>query len=832
MGNDGGSIPKRRELVKEAARIPTSAELREFQHEQQEYHWSTCPLSLDSLKAPVVSDSAGVLYNKDAILKHLLPTDDPLEVSKVDKEKVLGGRVQSLRDVIEVRFHVEVDGSERRWVCPITNKKLGAGAKAAYVVPCGHVFSEGAIREVSEQRCLECNESYTAENIVTILPILAVEKERLAIRAQQLKEQGLAHSLKRISGKKRKKHGEAVDSGSLAGPNAAPNDDAVPLVSASSMLGDTATSLGRIKNASTASLAARVVAEEQANAKRRKLESNDNLKSLFSSGKVKQKDGDFMTRGFSIPAVARYYKTQDAFVCLSNPSISLPLSNVNDDYCDCPDGSDEPGTSACSYLSPLSPATPANAAHDSINVTLALPGFYCKNKGHQPSYIPFLSVNDGVCDYDLCCDGSDEWAQVGGVSCPDKCKEIGKEWKKQDEQRQKALGGAAKKRKELVVEAKRLRKEIEDQILNIGVKVEASEVKVKALEDQLAEVERKERGKVVKSSGKGSKLAILTTLAKERIAELREFLIDVRSQRDQGRDSITELESILTQFKDEYNPNFNDEGVKRAVRSWEEYAAREKPDVTDAAHERDLDEVCKADSETDNINWDEWKDTDENDIDLLYKFEEYLPKNLRTWLDQKLRDIRILLVNNGVLAPARHADHESKAVTDVRDALESARDDLEKNRKQLSSHRDDLETSHGPDDVFRALKGQCVSKDSGEYTYELCWLDRTKQKSKKSGGDTNLGSFIRIESLVVDDDIAPDGKGLGSGERVAMKHENGQHCWNGPNRSTTVVLGCAEKDEIWKIVEEEKCVYRMEVGTPAVCGVSNGKEAQKCKDEL
>jgi protein kinase C substrate 80K-H len=41
------------------------------------------------------------------------------------------------------------------------------------------------------------------------------------------------------------------------------------------------------------------------------------------------------------------------------------------------------------------------------------------------------------------------------------------------------------------------------------------------------------------------------------------------------------------------------------------------------------------------------------------------------------------------------------------------------------------------------------------------------------------------------------------------------------------VLACAEKDEIWKIVEEEKCVYRMEVGTPAVCGV----EVQKAVPE-
>ena len=60
-----------------------------------------------------------------------------------------------------------------------------------------------------------------------------------------------------------------------------------------------------IKNAVTASLTARVLAEEQEKAKRRKLDPNENLKSLFSSGNKKHKDGDFMTRGFSIPADAR-----------------------------------------------------------------------------------------------------------------------------------------------------------------------------------------------------------------------------------------------------------------------------------------------------------------------------------------------------------------------------------------------------------------------------------------------------------------------------------------------------------------------------------------------
>lgn len=112
-------------------------------------------------------------------------------------------------------------------------------------------------------------------------------------------------------------------------------------------------------------------------------------------------------------------------------------------------------------------------------------------------------------------------------------------------------------------------------------------------------------------------------------------------------------------------------------------------------------------------------------------------------------------------------------------------------------------------------------------------MEKTSQKSKKGGGATNMGSFQRIEMITVDEELPTNGKGLGSGERIAMKHENGQHCWNGPNRSTTVILACSEENEIWKIMEEEKCVYRMEVGTPAVCEPRGKKPAGiDGKDEL
>ena len=202
------------------------------------------------------------------------------------------------------------------------------------------------------------------------------------------------------------------------------------------------------------------------------------------------------------------------------------------------------------------------------------------------------------------------------MKCEDRCKEIGKEWRKQDEQRQKSLSNAAKKRKEIVADADKLRREVEDRIYSLRTEIEGGEMKVKSLEADLAEAERQERSKVVKSPKGQSKMGLLAQLAKDRIEELRESLIEVRDQRDTGKARISELEGILSTFKEEYNPNFNDEGVKRAVRSWEDYAARDKGTIGDDAHDRDLDEIAKPDGETGAIKWSEWEEPEESDVDV------------------------------------------------------------------------------------------------------------------------------------------------------------------------------------------------------------------------
>lgn len=546
-------------------------------------------------------------------------------------------------------------------------------------------------------------------------------------------------------------------------------------------------------------------------------------------------------------AVAKLYKSTDTFSCILHPSITLSVSQINDDFCDCPDGSDEPGTSACTHLSALSPPQPLpDSTTGTTNSTLALPGFYCKNKGHVPAYIPHTYVNDGVCDYDLCCDGSDEWAGVGGVKCPDKCGPIGKEWRRAEEVRQRAAMNAMRRREEMVGEARALREGVQRSIAEVQGEIGALEVRKEELERKYKEIERRERGKVVASKGKGSKVTILAGLAKQRVEGLRNALVGVAEKRDALEGRVRELEAILTTFKEEYNPNFNDEGVKRAVKAWEDYAAN-KVETANDAEDRDLKEITKPDSETEGINWAEWETEEESDTDAseyhspicisqltcpVYKFEEYLPGFVREWIHAKIADFRVMLVENGILADNANSQSESKVVTEARNAFESASNELNAKKTSLEEFQNDLTKDYGADDIFRALKNTCVETDSGEYTYELCWLDRTSQKSKKGGGNTNMGNFVRFDTIEVDEEVGADGKGLGQGQRMALMYENGQHCWNGPNRQTTVVLGCAEKDEIWKVQEQEKCMYRMDVGTPAVCGKPGPQPVSQGKDEL
>ena len=212
---------------------------------------------------------------------------------------------------------------KERWICPITSKELGPAVKAVYLVPCGHAFSHEAIKEMKTEHCLQCNHSYESNNIITLFPTTEAEKAGLQERIEDLTEKGLTHSLKKASGSSKKRKANkiareeqiATDSTpqitDVAKSSASRSQTSTPLPHPSTPLSGTSTPKlpNGIKNAATANLTAKVLEEETERKKRRLVSGeNETLKSLFTKKDDKKKlgDGNFMTRGFSIPADARY----------------------------------------------------------------------------------------------------------------------------------------------------------------------------------------------------------------------------------------------------------------------------------------------------------------------------------------------------------------------------------------------------------------------------------------------------------------------------------------------------------------------------------------------
>ncbi len=267
MGNDGGSIPTRRELVKSAARNPTVSELKATALESLGHAWNHDPLNSEPLDMEnLVSDWQGRLYNYETILKALMPSDDAVDEADVPGQHELtfsATGIKSLKDVVKLKMkRYTPPGSKEKeiWACPVSLRELGPSTKSIYLVPCGHVFAEVAIKQIQEEACPECSESFQASDIIPVLPTEKAEIERLAKRLEALKAKGLTHTLKKdkSASKKKRKADDAERNGDrLSAKEVAPKVNKKDAPS--------------INNAMTASLTARVLAEQEELNKRRKL---------------------------------------------------------------------------------------------------------------------------------------------------------------------------------------------------------------------------------------------------------------------------------------------------------------------------------------------------------------------------------------------------------------------------------------------------------------------------------------------------------------------------------------------------------------------------------
>eukprot|EP00009_Paramoeba_aestuarina_P008036 CAMPEP_0201520786 /NCGR_PEP_ID=MMETSP0161_2-20130828/12554_1 /ASSEMBLY_ACC=CAM_ASM_000251 /TAXON_ID=180227 /ORGANISM="Neoparamoeba aestuarina, Strain SoJaBio B1-5/56/2" /LENGTH=262 /DNA_ID=CAMNT_0047919271 /DNA_START=149 /DNA_END=937 /DNA_ORIENTATION=- len=201
-GNDGGSIPRREELVtlKQApGQIKASEKAR--------LHAVCCSLSDRPLKAPVVVCDLGKLYNKEAIIEFILERKSNPD-NEINEEFQ---HLTSLKDVTPVTLEPnpnfdELDqGKSYPFLCPITKETFNGIHPFVFLKSCSHAVSEKILKETSDKRCPVCEALFEDDDVVPLNPDEeTMEKLKDRLEAKEAQKRAKAASRKRKKGKEKK----------------------------------------------------------------------------------------------------------------------------------------------------------------------------------------------------------------------------------------------------------------------------------------------------------------------------------------------------------------------------------------------------------------------------------------------------------------------------------------------------------------------------------------------------------------------------------------------------------------------------------------------------
>lgn len=418
-------------------------------------------------------------------------------------------------------------------------------------------------------------------------------------------------------------------------------------------------------------------------------------------------------RGVALSA-AGLYAPGDTFTCLDG-RLTIKYTKVNDDYCDCADGSDEPGTSAC-----------PNGK------------FHCENAGHQSLVIPSSQVNDGICD---CCDASDEYASK--AECVNNCDELGQE----ERQRQKVFADLLKRgslvRAEMSQKGKQLKEEHSSRLGTVQQSIEQ------------AEALRNERENIKKAAEAQENVALeaykqVIDAEKQRKAEeeARENRAEAEEKFklfDSNGDEVVEISEITTcaQFDSNRDGQVDEEEAKYFLDQHDQVDLEtfvtlcwprmkpylmldaglfKPPAKVDEIETGDATELKPDEAEAEEGEMAELQN--ERDVET---FEE----------DEETGEGEVEQIDTTPTEP--EYDDETKRLIEVatkaRDEFEAAQRelrDLEAEKRQIEEL---LNKDYGPQEEFAILNGECFEYEDREYIYKLCPFDRAVQKPK-DGSET------------------------------------------------------------------------------------------------
>uniref|UniRef100_A0A0D6QX17 Glucosidase 2 subunit beta n=1 Tax=Araucaria cunninghamii TaxID=56994 RepID=A0A0D6QX17_ARACU len=552
-----------------------------------------------------------------------------------------------------------------------------------------------------------------------------------------------------------------------------------------------------------------------------------------------------------IPPQDEKYFLSERIKC-KDGSKAFSQNRLNDDFCDCPDGTDEPGTSAC----------PEGK-------------FYCRNVGHTPVLLFSSRVNDGICD---CCDGSDEYD--GQVKCSNTCWEAGRATRdklkkklktykegfgirkqevehakqmmakekaelaslKQDEKKLKNVVDKLKETKEAIEKAEeeeRLKREKEEQRIRDAEKQTEEQERLKKEEKEQETLQSPEDAskysqhlfkEVPESTGQDG------NQENENHLEEAEQGVHTESTHDQTLQDSSEEEGhkekddteglskeelgrlVASRWTGEY-PGQQAEDHKNDHTVQEEHD--EKVDDEESKQAEEYDDYSSEDEEVEKTNEDE-DDEPENKYDEednlvndddVEDSESYLEStdtpDLSTsatlsWWGKLSQGFQSIM---RAVKLSRVSVDMSEAARVLKDYNDLSRK-LSKMQSRISTLEKKLKQDHGNDGEFYTFYDQCFEHKENKYTYKICPYKEASQIEGHS--TTTLGRWGGFKDSY-----------------RSMEFTNGDKCWNGPDRSMTIRLKCGLRNELVDVDEPSRCEYVASLLTPALCLEERLKELER-----
>ncbi|VAH76148.1 unnamed protein product [Triticum turgidum subsp. durum] len=546
---------------------------------------------------------------------------------------------------------------------------------------------------------------------------------------------------------------------------------------------------------------------------------------------------------------------------------------LNDDFCDCPDGTDEPGTSACPEAK-----------------------FYCKNAGHSPITIFSSRVNDGICD---CCDGSDEYGS--NSTCKNTCWEAGKAAREKLKKKVATYKSGVVIRNQEVEKAKLAIAKDEAEL----TKLKGEEKILQGLVDKLKEQKRliekaEEEERLIKEKEEkrikeeAEKQAAEENKAPDASQEADSQDTNEKAQEDESKvvehhdgditdhdnhspegETSVEVPDIKAGTGDDEPPvetsavpteeqdptSVNSEGLSKAelgrlvasrwtgenvddVGKSDKKGHEDELDIPEPAEEafedeHDIPEPVEEnyagyhseveddrhkfeDEELSNVSDDEYVD-DHEEPDVSYKSDDdrkgddhsvdlFLPSDLTASGQASWLD-KIQQTVQNVLQKFNFfkTPVDLSEAAHVRKEYDDASSKLSKIQSRITSLTDKLKQDFGKEKEFYYFYDQCFEGKEGKYVYKVCPYKKASQVEGHSS--TNLGRWDKFEESY-----------------RMMRFSNGDKCWNGPDRSLKVRLRCGLSNKLNGVDEPSRCEYVAVLSTPAMCVEEKLKELQQKLD--